>query len=81
MKNIGVWVTIGIFLVGLITGWGKLQAISSAHETKLDKLETKIEEVKEKADKTEVNQTAMEKQLDKMEDKLDKIVDAVVKKK
>ena len=40
MKNLSVYVSLGIFCIGLIAGWGKMQATAANNEKRVDKQNT-----------------------------------------
>ena len=87
MKNLGVLVTLGIFLIGIIAGGGKLIAQTSNQEKRIEKTEDKLEILKDevkktdaKADKIGTKQEATDKQLDKIDNKLDQIVGLLLEK-
>ena len=51
IKNLGVWVSIGIFTIGLIAGWGRLQAKSEETIKKVEIIEKKVSELEKDNDK------------------------------
>ena len=61
MKNLSIYVTLGIFAIGIIAGWGKMQANAANNEKRVDKVEVKVEELKTKMDKQEVTQEYIKK--------------------
>ena len=80
MKNIGVLVSVAIFLIGIIVGAGKLIAETTDTKAKVAKLEDKIEVVKEKTDKNETRQESIKEKVEGIDNKLDKVLDLLIRK-
>ena len=78
MKNLGTYITLGIFFVGLIAGWGRMQATAANNEKRVDKVEVKVEELKTKIDKQEVTQEYTKKQVDNIDTKIDKLTEILI---
>lgn len=79
MKNMGIFATIGIFLIGIFIAFGKIQAQSELNQTRTEKLEEKTEEVKEDVEensKIDIEQTVtlkyIQQTLQALNKKLDK---------
>ena len=88
MKNIGVFISIGIFIIGVIAGAGKLIAETSNHESRIGKLEDKVDTVEEKAERVEIKQEAIkedtqsiEKKQEQIETKIDQIVQLLLEQR
>ena len=82
MKNIGVIVTIAIFLIGILTGifkaWGIIQAQNEMNQTRVEELEDKTEEVEEEIDENEkidIEQTTTLKYIQQTLQALNKKID------
>ena len=81
MKNISVWVTVGLFLIGIIVGFGKLQANVGTNDKDIDKLKNQVETLSISTAKMDTKQEAIKEDISKLDNKIDKILDAVVKGK
>lgn len=77
-KNIGVIVTISLFLIGIFVMWGKIQAQNEMNLTKTEKLEEKVEETEEEVnenEKVDIKQTVLIEQIAKTLEKLNNKID------
>lgn len=81
MKNLSIYVTLGIFAIGIIAGWGKMQANAANNEKRVDKVEVKVEELKTKMDRQEVTQEYIKKQSDNIDNKIDKLLEVIIELK
>ena len=81
MKNLGTWITIAIFFVGVVAGWGKLQAETSDTKTKVIKVEDKVEVLSSRTDKLEVKQDSIKDDIQNVDKKVDKVIDILLKTK
>lgn len=81
IKNLGTYISLGIFAIGIIAGWGKMQANAANNEKRVDKVEVKVEELKTKIDKQEVTQEYIKKQSDNIDNKIDKLMEIVIELK
>lgn len=80
MKNfIGVYVTIGLFLISVIVGAGKLLADTAANQEKIRKVEAKVEAVEkenQELEKNIVKQTVALEYISKILEGIDKKLEA-----